>query len=484
MTRLRKTSTACSSVLASAENACEASSTSVAARLVSLMALVTTAMLPASSPAPWAACWTLLAIISVDLACCLDRAGDRGREVVDIAHHPGDRTDGLDRVAGGVLDGADLLGDIFRGARGLTCQRLDLRGHHGKAAAGFARARRLNGGVERQEVGLFRDIPDQHDDVADPVGADRQLPDQSVGRPRDLGGAVNDAMRFRRLCVDFANGLAELIGGASDGLDVGRGRLGRQRRRARLLVGLVGDRRQCFGRCLHARDVVGDGADDAGDGAAKVADDLVDGGGMLVFRGLGRVLTVRVTAAFDLAVAEHFECASHLADFVAVGGGGNLEVDVAGGEAAHGAADRDQAPHQTALDVEDADAAGREQAGERHDQQQGTAAVEACRQRFGAALHAGFGLADERCDGIVEFTQDRDVLVDGGVDPGDGEQLAGPPREHAVDAETEAGDLAGCRLHLALREGFGALVERFDGALEAILDRFECRQGPSRSSLR
>ena len=39
-----------------AENACEAPSTSIAARLVSLIALVTTAMLPASSPAPWAAC--------------------------------------------------------------------------------------------------------------------------------------------------------------------------------------------------------------------------------------------------------------------------------------------------------------------------------------------------------------------------------------------------------------------------------------------
>ena len=104
-----------------------------------------------------------------------------------------------------MLDRADLLGDILGGAGGLAGQRLDLGGHDREAAAGFAGARRLDGGVERQQIGLLGDVADQHDDVADPVGAGRQLPDQLVGRSRDLGGAVNDAVRLRGLGVDFAD---------------------------------------------------------------------------------------------------------------------------------------------------------------------------------------------------------------------------------------------------------------------------------------
>ena len=40
-------------------------------------------------------------------------------------------------------------------------------GDHGEALAGLAGARRLDGGVERQQVGLLGDRGDQLDDVAD-----------------------------------------------------------------------------------------------------------------------------------------------------------------------------------------------------------------------------------------------------------------------------------------------------------------------------
>ncbi len=49
----------------------------------------------------------------------------------------------------------------------LAGQRLDLLRHHGEAAAGVAGARRLDGGVERQQVGLLGDRGVQPEHVAD-----------------------------------------------------------------------------------------------------------------------------------------------------------------------------------------------------------------------------------------------------------------------------------------------------------------------------
>jgi hypothetical protein len=133
--------------------------------------------------------------------------------------------DRRDSGAGGTLDRADLPSDFFGRTRGLARQRLDLGGHHGEAAAGLARARCLDRCVKRQKIGLLGDVADQHDDVADPVGAGRQLSDQLVRGAGDLGGAVNHAVRFSGLGVDLADRFAELIGGAGHGLDVGRGGL-------------------------------------------------------------------------------------------------------------------------------------------------------------------------------------------------------------------------------------------------------------------
>ncbi len=60
-----------------------------------------------------------------------------------------------------------FLRDLFGGVLGLHRERLDLGGDHGKAAPGGAGARRLDGGVERQQRGLPGDLRDQVDDVAD-----------------------------------------------------------------------------------------------------------------------------------------------------------------------------------------------------------------------------------------------------------------------------------------------------------------------------
>ena len=54
--------------------------------------------------------------------------------------------------------------------RGLAGQRFDLGGDHREAAAGFAGARGLDGGVEREQIGLAGDRLDQADHLADAGG--------------------------------------------------------------------------------------------------------------------------------------------------------------------------------------------------------------------------------------------------------------------------------------------------------------------------
>ncbi len=75
----------------------------------------------------------------------------------------------------------DVRRNLVGRLRGLARQRLHLAGNHRKATAGFTGARRLDGGVERQKIGLLGDRRDQLDDLADLLGSMRQLADAAVG---------------------------------------------------------------------------------------------------------------------------------------------------------------------------------------------------------------------------------------------------------------------------------------------------------------
>ena len=86
-----------------------------------------------------------------------DRAADRA----DVADGALDRADRLDRALRGVLHAGDLRGDVLGRLGGLAGQRLDLAGHHREAAAGLAGAGGLDGGVEREQIGLLGDVGDQ-----------------------------------------------------------------------------------------------------------------------------------------------------------------------------------------------------------------------------------------------------------------------------------------------------------------------------------
>lgn len=101
----------------------------------------------------------------------------------------------------------------------VDCQRnsLHLGSDHREAAPGLASARRLDGGVERGQVGLSCDRVNQLDDIADPRGGLGELGDVVVGLARlrqllagDAGGVLNPA-------ADLVDRRAHLLGRPSAG---------------------------------------------------------------------------------------------------------------------------------------------------------------------------------------------------------------------------------------------------------------------------
>ncbi|MEJ0075482.1 MAG: hypothetical protein WDO17_08550 [Alphaproteobacteria bacterium] len=110
--------------------------------------------------------------------------------------------------------------------------------------------------------------------------------------------------------------------------------------RARLVVGFRRDARERARGRLHARHVVGDRRDHRGDRSTEVADHLFDVAGALALRALLGFAPSGHLPALDLAAAEHFERARHVADLVAVGRGRYRKIGLARGEAAHRIAHR------------------------------------------------------------------------------------------------------------------------------------------------
>ncbi len=68
------------------------------------------------------------------------------------------------------LDRADGFLHFLGGAHGLFSQFAHLVGHHGETAPGLARARRLNGRIERQQIGLIRHFINDVHDLTDVAG--------------------------------------------------------------------------------------------------------------------------------------------------------------------------------------------------------------------------------------------------------------------------------------------------------------------------
>ena len=126
-------------------------------------------------------------------------------------------------VARGRLDRADLGRDFFGRLGGLAGEVFHFRCDDRKAAAGFAGARGLDGGIEREQVGLPGDRLNEPDDLADAGGGGRKLRHGLDGALRLGDGAACDLGRGRGLTGDLADRRREFFGRACRRGDVHRG---------------------------------------------------------------------------------------------------------------------------------------------------------------------------------------------------------------------------------------------------------------------
>ena len=147
--------------------------------------------------------------VSRNLPCrgrlLLDRGRDRAGDLVDLSDGRRHMLHRFRHIARGAAYGRDLAGDLLGRLRGLVGKVLHFRSDDRKPLARLARPRRLDGGVERQKVGLPGDVVDQAHDVADllrRLGQGRDLTagasgiiDGLSGDRRRLGGVLPDAAR-------------------------------------------------------------------------------------------------------------------------------------------------------------------------------------------------------------------------------------------------------------------------------------------------
>src|SRR5208283_84182 len=155
------------------------------------------------------------------------RRGNSARNSVDLVDHCADRRNGIDRRFGVGLNGFDFLTDVLGGLGRLLGQFLHFVGHDGKAFAGFSRARRFDGGVQGEQVGLLRDRSNDLDDLTNLVGGLTQFGD---GRGRgfgDLDGGGGDSGGFGRVLGNLPDTDTHLFRTRGDGLQVLADLLGR-----------------------------------------------------------------------------------------------------------------------------------------------------------------------------------------------------------------------------------------------------------------
>ncbi len=116
-----------------------------------------------------------------------ERCGDGRAEAVHFADAGPDRTDRRDGARGGILDVGHLLRNLVRRVGRLHRELLDLGGDDRKSATSLAGPRRLDRGIERQEVGLLRDGADEHHDLPHPLGRGGEASDIRVRLVGEFG---------------------------------------------------------------------------------------------------------------------------------------------------------------------------------------------------------------------------------------------------------------------------------------------------------
>jgi hypothetical protein len=166
--------------------------------LICVTPLATSPSAKAMPLAPDAALATLWEISPVAASCCSTEIATEG---IDVLHALGDVADRRHRLAARVLYRENFLGDLFGGLRGLHGERFHFRSDDGETAPGLAGPRRLDCGIEREQIGLAGNVLNELDHVADFL--------RDIGERRDV---VIGRRRVGSRAAHYIVGLAELAG--------------------------------------------------------------------------------------------------------------------------------------------------------------------------------------------------------------------------------------------------------------------------------
>ena len=197
--------------------------------------------------------------------------------LVDLGEGGRDALANLPAIAGAGDGVLDLAGGLAGGGGGTLGQTADFVGDHGKTHPGLSGARRFDGRVEGEDVGLKRDLVDGLDDFGD-AGARRLDFVHGAEHRFHFGHAlVGGLLRFLREgmgalgVLDVALGHAvEFLAGRTGFLDRGGLRAGAARDGAAGLADAGGGGGNLLRPDL---EVVGDIVDGAGDAAGQPPDD-------------------------------------------------------------------------------------------------------------------------------------------------------------------------------------------------------------------
>ena len=109
-------------------------------------------------------------------------------QIQAFVHYVGAAVHVLDRLACLFLNALDQLGNLLGRLRRLFRQLANLISHDGEAQAVLARARRFDGRIKGQQIGLFCQVVNYLDNLANVIGARAQCVDNLA---RGLNGGVD-----------------------------------------------------------------------------------------------------------------------------------------------------------------------------------------------------------------------------------------------------------------------------------------------------
>ncbi|PMQ07103.1 hypothetical protein PseAD21_28190 [Pseudomonas sp. AD21] len=196
------------------------------------------------------------------------------------------RVHGRHHATGAGLDTLDHDADFFHRILGTLGEVAHFIGHHRETTPALAGASRFDGGVERQQVGLFGDAADHFQHRADLLAVDRQRFDFGHGFadfisqlidvagaalddrhavPGRLIGALGSVGRVRCAVGDIVGGGAHFVGGGGNLVDLAELHL-------HAFAGLAGD----FRRLVGGATGLGDALLDLGDGRLQLVEEAVE----------------------------------------------------------------------------------------------------------------------------------------------------------------------------------------------------------------